>query len=139
MKHFPLSGDGIGQGGKSSLSNTSDDDILEFIIGKLRPRIAVNVRTFLVKIKTHRGESLNERVDDLTDEGKKLAKAGDNYQWTNRTTRLVYSYYDRAAHQWKKDTWSKTIRNTTRRGVTESLSGGQSCSNLDTSFGKESR
>jgi hypothetical protein len=97
----------IGQVGKASLSNTGDADILEFIIGKLRSRIAANARTFLVKIKSHRGDPLNERTDDLTDEGK--------------TTRLVYSYYDRAAHQWKKDTWSKTIRNATRRGATESL------------------
>ena len=75
-----------GQGGKVSLSNTADADILE-----------------------------------LVDEGKTLAKAGDSYQWTNRTTRVVYSYYDRAAHQWKKGTWSKTIRNTARRGTAESL------------------
>jgi hypothetical protein len=84
-------------------------------------RIAANARTFLVKIKAHRGEPLNERVDDLADEDKTLSKTGDIYQWTNRTTRLVYSYYDRASHQWKKDTWSKTIRNATRRGVAESL------------------
>jgi hypothetical protein len=60
----------IGQGGKTSLSNTTDVDILEFIISKLRTRIVVNVRTFLVKIKEHRDESLNERTDDLSDEGK---------------------------------------------------------------------
>jgi len=111
----------IGQGGKASLSNTADADILEFIIGKLRARIAANARTFLVKIKAHRGEPLNERADDLADEGKTLAKAGDSYPWTNRTTRLVYSYYDRATHQWKKGTWSKTIRNAARRGAAESL------------------
>ena len=39
----------IGQGGKASLANTADADILEFIIGKLRARIAANARTFLVK------------------------------------------------------------------------------------------
>ena len=111
----------VGQGGKASLSNTADADILEFIIGKLRARIAANARTFLVKIKAHRGEPLNERADDLADEGKTLAKAGDSYPWTNRTTRLVYSYYDRATHQWKKGTWSKTIRNAARRGAAESL------------------
>jgi ribonuclease HI len=65
----------IGQGGKASLSNTSDANILEFIIGKLRARIAANARAFLVKIKAHRGEPLNERADDLADEGKTLAKA----------------------------------------------------------------
>jgi hypothetical protein len=57
----------------------------------------------------------------VADEGKTLAKAGDSYQWTDRTTRLVYSYYDRTAHQWKKGTWSKTIRNAARRGAAESL------------------
>ena len=76
---------------------------------------------FLVKIKAHRGEPLNERADDLVDEGKTLAKAGESYQWKDRTTRLVYSCYDRAA-QWKKGTWSKTIRNAARRGAAESLS-----------------
>ena len=111
----------IDQGGKVSLTNTADAVILEFIIGKLRTRIAANARTFLVKIKAHRDESLNERADDLADEGKTLTKTGDSCQWTDRTTRAVYSYYDRVAHQWKKGTWSKTIRNTARRGTTESL------------------
>jgi hypothetical protein len=111
----------IGQSGNASLANTADADILEYIIGKLRSRIAANARTFLVKIKAHRGEPLNERADDLADEGKTLAKAGDSYQWNDKTTRLVYSYYDRAAHPWKKGTGSKTIRNAARRGAAESL------------------
>jgi len=50
-----------GQGGKTSLANTSDADILEFIISKLRARIAAKARTFLVQIKSHRDESVNER------------------------------------------------------------------------------
>ena len=55
----------IGQGGKASLANTADANILDFIIGKLRARITTNARRFLVKIKTHRGDPLNERGDDL--------------------------------------------------------------------------
>jgi hypothetical protein len=39
----------------------------------------------------------------------------------SRTTRLVYSYYDRTAHHWKQGTWSKTVRNAVRRGAAESL------------------
>jgi hypothetical protein len=62
----------IGQGDKASLTNTSDVDILEFIIGKLWARILANARPFLVKIKTHRDEPLNEKTDDLADEGKAL-------------------------------------------------------------------
>ncbi len=37
----------IGQGGKASLSNTTDADILEFITGKLRARIATKAERFL--------------------------------------------------------------------------------------------
>ncbi len=68
----------IDQGSETCLTNTSDGDILEFIIGKLRARITANVRTFLVKIKTHRDEPLVERADDLADEGKTLARSGDS-------------------------------------------------------------
>jgi hypothetical protein len=51
-----------------------DADILEFITGKLRARISANARTFLVKIKTHRGEALNEKADDLVDEDNKMIR-----------------------------------------------------------------
>ena len=50
-----------------------------------------------------------------------MEKEGDNYRWKERTTRVVYSYYDRHLGQWQKDTWTKTIRNAAKRGVSESL------------------
>ena len=50
-----------------------------------------------------------------------LAKEGEGYRWKQRTTRLVFLYYDRISNQWKKGTWSRTIRNTVRRGAAESL------------------
>ena len=40
-----------------------------------------------MKIKSHRDEPLNERTDDLADEGKTLTKSGDICHWTDRTTR----------------------------------------------------
>ena len=42
-----------------------DADILEYILAKLaarNQRIAAKSRTFVVKVKTHRGEPLNEGV-----------------------------------------------------------------------------
>ena len=111
----------VGQGGKASLANTTDVDILEYILAKLATRIVGKVRTFLVKVKPHRGEPLNEEEDDLTEVGLTLEREGENYRWKQRKTRLVFLYYDRNSSQWKKDTWSRTIRNVTRRGVTESL------------------
>jgi ribonuclease HI len=111
----------VGQGGKDSLANTTDADILEYILTKLAARIAANSRTFLVKVKTHRGEPLNEGADDLAEEGRELEKEGENSRWQDRTTRVVYPYYDRTSRQWKKGTWTKTVRHASRRGVAESL------------------
>ena len=116
-----LVGRWVGQGGKASLANTADADILEFILEKLAARIAAKARTFLVKVKAHRGEPLNEGADDLAEEGRLLAKEGEGYRWKQRTTRLVFSYYDRTSNQWKRGTWSRTIRNAARRGAAESL------------------
>jgi ribonuclease HI len=89
----------IGQGDKASLSNTADADVLGFVIIKVRARIAAKARTFLVKIKAHRGEPLNERADDLADEGKTLAKAGESYQWKDRS--LMEDRIQQGANKWR--------------------------------------
>jgi hypothetical protein len=111
----------VGQGGKSSLANTADADILEYILTKLAARIPAKSRTFLVKVKAHRGEPLYEGADDLAEVGRELEKEGENSRWQDRTTRVVYPYYDRNLRKWKKGTWTKTVRNTARRGTVESL------------------
>ena len=100
-----LVGRWVGQGGKASLANTADADILEYILAKLAARIAANKAwTFLVKVKAHRGEPLNEGADDLAEVGRTLEREGENYRWKERTTRLVYTYYDRNSCQWEKGT-----------------------------------
>ena len=40
----------VGQGAKASLVNTSDVDILEYILTKVTTRITAKARTFLVKV-----------------------------------------------------------------------------------------
>ncbi len=57
----------VGQGGKTSLVNTVDADLLEYVLTKLAARITDKSRTFLVKVKEHRGEPLNEGTDDLAE------------------------------------------------------------------------
>jgi hypothetical protein len=81
------------------LTNTTDAHILEYILAKLEARIAAKTRTFLVKVKTHREEPLNEEADDLTEVGHMLEREGENYRWKQRTTGLVFSYYDRNSSQ----------------------------------------
>ena len=69
-----LVGRWVGQGGKVSLGNTADADLLEYILAKLAARIADESRTFLVKVKAHRGEPLNEGADDLSETGRAMAR-----------------------------------------------------------------
>ncbi len=110
----------VGRWGKTSLANTADADISEYILTKLAARIAAKSRTFLVKVKAHRGEPLNEGADDLAETGRE-PEEGENSRCQERTTRVVYPYYDRNLRQWKKGKWTKTVRNAARRRVTESL------------------
>ena len=93
-------------------------------MAELAARIAAKVQDIpseSLSVKAHRGEPLNNGADDIADLGHTLEREGENYRWKERTSRLVYSYYDRNSCQWKKGTWSKTIRNTARRGAAESL------------------
>ena len=68
----------VGQGRKDSLVNTVDVDILEYILAKLAARIEAKSRTFLVKVKSHRGEPLNEGEEDLAEAGRVMEKEGEN-------------------------------------------------------------
>ncbi len=74
-----------------------------------------------MKVKAHRGEPLNEGADDQAETGRAMEKEGENFRWQERTTRVVYPYYDRNLGQWEKSTWTKTVRNAARRGAAESL------------------
>jgi hypothetical protein len=100
---------------KASLTKTAEADMLVYILDKLRTRMSVKARVFLLKVKTHRGEPLNERTDDLVDVWISLDKNGKDSQLEDRRTRLVYSsdysYFEITLNQWKEDTWSKTICN----------------------------
>ncbi len=86
-------------------------------MAKLAARIVAKSRTFLIKVKAHRGEPLTEGADDLAEAGREMEKEGENSRCRDRTTRVVYPYYDRNLGQWRKGTWTKTIRNAARRGA----------------------
>jgi ribonuclease HI len=90
----------VGQGGRGSLANTDDADIVEYFLTKLAVRIEAKSRTFLIKVKAHRGEPLNEGADDLTVAGREIEKEGENSRWREQTTRVVYPYYE--ANKWRK-------------------------------------
>ena len=56
----------VGEGDRTFLVLSVNPDILRMVIGRLWMRITHGTATFLCKVKRHRGETLNEDVDDLT-------------------------------------------------------------------------
>jgi ribonuclease HI len=53
----------IGSGPRTTLAGDANADIMTSIIECMRDRVLRGARTFLVKVKAHRGEPLYERAD----------------------------------------------------------------------------
>ena len=82
----------VGEGGRTFLALSVNPDILRMIIGRLCMRIAQGTATFLCKVKSQRGEPLNEAADDLTDLGRTIDP--EHTVWTTRSNRMVFSWID---------------------------------------------
>ena len=53
----------IGSGPRITLAGDPNADIVTSIAERMRPRVLKGARTFMVKVKAHRGEPLNENAD----------------------------------------------------------------------------
>jgi len=95
----------IGEGGKATLVGAPDADILAAAIKILRKRIAAGSVTFLVKMKAHRGEPVNEGADILADKAISNPKVGK--EWCQRTNRAVKL----------EQKWSKTRKRQLEEGL----------------------
>jgi ribonuclease HI len=78
----------VGQGGKATLAKASDADILQEIVCLLTQRVRAGRATFLIKVKSHRGEPINERADTLAEKGREISD--DNKRWDDRTDRMTF-------------------------------------------------
>ena len=78
----------IGEGGKATLAMSPNADIMREVLCTLRTRIAAGRTIFLIKVKSHRGEPINEQAEDLADEGRREDDAA--CAWTARTGRMVF-------------------------------------------------
>ena len=66
-------------------------------------RVLRGARTFMVKVKGHRGESLNERADTQAQRARRLPE--ECPQWTNFcTARVTYDWHDKGVK--RVPTWS---------------------------------
>lgn len=88
-----------------------DADILREILELLRARIEVGRATFFVKVKSHRGEPMNERADTLAEEGR--ARPDEEKRWDARTDRMTFTITRQGIS--KKSVWTDSVRNAFRK------------------------
>jgi ribonuclease HI len=69
----------VGQGEKATLATAPDADILREIVCLLTQRVRAGIATFRLKVKSHRGEPINERADNRAEEGREISD--DNKRW----------------------------------------------------------
>ena len=58
----------------------------------MRARVLKGARTFMVKVKEHRGETLNENADTQAESARQLPS--EHRQWTTRTQTMTYEWRD---------------------------------------------
>jgi ribonuclease HI len=58
---------------EATLATAPDADILREIVCLLTQRMRAGRATFLLKVKSHRGEPINERADTLAEEGREIS------------------------------------------------------------------
>ena len=102
----------VGEGGKATLANTPDADILRGVLAVLAQRIKAGAATFLVKVKAHKGEPLNERADTLAEQGRNQGE--EKVQWNDRTHRLIYTVHEKNESD-RPTVWTNRVRDAMRR------------------------
>ena len=105
----------VGIGPRTTLKGDANADIMKTIIECVRERVIRGARTFMVKVKAHRGEPLNERADTQADRARHLPP--ECRQWTTRTCRMLYTLQDKCVK--RVSTWSKAVRRAMLKGGAE--------------------
>ena len=82
----------FGEGGKATQATAPNANIVREVLCTLRMRIAAGSATFLIKVKSHRGEPIDEQADDMADEGRQ--EEDEVSTWTTRTRQMVFKKAD---------------------------------------------
>jgi ribonuclease HI len=106
----------IGSGPRTTLAGDANADIMTSSIERVRERVLRGARTFLVKVKAHRGEPLNKTADTQAENARQLPS--ECRQWTTRTQRMTYEWSDNEGVK-HVTAWSKAVRNAMLRGGAE--------------------
>ena len=103
----------IGSGPRTTLAGDPNADIVTSIAERMRPRVLKGARTFMVKVKAHRGEPLNENADTQAESTRQLPS--ELQQRTTRTQTMTYERRDNDGVM-HVTAWSKAVRNAMLRG-----------------------
>jgi ribonuclease HI len=101
----------VGQGGKATLATAPDADILREIVCLLTQRVRAGRATFLIKVKSHRGEPINERADNLAEDGREISD--DDQKWEDRMDRMTFEV--RKGNMTARSVWTNSVRNAFRK------------------------
>jgi ribonuclease HI len=94
----------IGEGTRANLATTPDGDIVREIVQILQERVTAGANTFLIKIKAHRGEPLNEAADSRAEQGRTAHTAEDTNEYTPK---ILWDHPSgKTIFSWQKDTSS---------------------------------
>jgi len=96
----------IGSGPRTTLAGDANADIMKTIIECVRERVIRGARPFMVKVKAHRGDPLNERADTQAERARQLLP--ECRQWTIHPSRMLYTWQDKDVK--RLSTWSKAVR-----------------------------
>ena len=101
----------MGQAGKATLATATDADILREIVCLLTQTVRKGRATFLLRMKSHRGEPINERADTLAEEGREISN--DNKRWDDRTDRMTFDV--QKGNTMVRSVWTNSVRNAFRK------------------------
>ncbi len=109
----------IGYGANLNLSKSPDADILKAIMLKLQKRVEAGVTTLLTRVKTHRGDPLNEKVEIRSELGRRIAYK--EMIWDDLSGRTVYQWPVKQGTTKVLETsvWTATVRNYIRQKTGE--------------------
>ena len=102
---------GVGQAGKATVAIAPDADILREIVCLLTRRVQAGRATFLIKMKTHRGEPINEPADNLAEKGREISD--DDKRWDDQTDRMTFEV--RKGDTTVRSVWTNSVRNAFRK------------------------
>jgi hypothetical protein len=98
-------------GGQCKFLDEEEQEARNGNVCLLTQRVRAGRATFLIKVKSHRGEPINERADTLAEKGREISD--DDTRWDDRTDRMTFEV--RKGDTTVRSVWTNSVRNAFRK------------------------